>query len=97
MQIDGKLVFVIYKPLAFQDVSKFIELWNDLARKNGLNGFYFICFTFNADKEGEQILKLGFDAIDSCRFCKKITIYTTSRCMIPVGNYCRKIIVTITL
>ena len=67
MQIDGKLVFVIYKPLAFQDVSKFIELWNDLARKNGLNGFYFIGFTFNADKEGEQILKLGFDAIDSCR------------------------------
>lgn len=67
MQIDGKLVFVIYKPLAFQDVSKFIELWNDPARKNGLNGFYFIGFTFNADKEGEQILKLGFDAIDSCR------------------------------
>jgi hypothetical protein len=67
IRIDGKLVFVVYKPLAFQNISNFIITWNSLAKENGLNGFYFIGFTFNADKEGEQILQLGFDGIDSCR------------------------------
>ncbi len=45
--IDGKLVFVIYDPYRFADVSRFINVWQDLALKNGLPGFYFIAMTNN--------------------------------------------------
>lgn len=40
--VDGKPLFVIYDPYHFQDVSRFIELWQSLARTNGLPGIYFI-------------------------------------------------------
>lgn len=40
--IDGKPVFLIYDPYAFSDIKKFIELWRNLAVKNGLKGVYFI-------------------------------------------------------
>lgn len=67
MKIDDKLVFMIYQPLLFQDVTRFMNLWNKLARENCLEGFYFIGYTYNADKEYQLILNLGFDAVDSCR------------------------------
>lgn len=40
--IDGKPVFLIYDPYAFSDIKHFIELWRNLAVKNGLKGIYFI-------------------------------------------------------
>lgn len=67
IKIDGKPLFLIYRPLAFENVSNFIKTWKRLANENGLKGIFFIGYTFNAEKEGEQILQLGFDAINSCR------------------------------
>ncbi len=67
IKVDDKLLFVIYKPLEFTNISNFISRWNKLAIEHGLKGFYFVGFTFNVDKEGDQILQLGFDAINSCR------------------------------
>lgn len=65
--VDNKLLFMIYKPLEFPEVKRFITLWNKLAIENGLQGFYFVGYTRNIDGERKRILDLGFDAIVSCR------------------------------
>lgn len=63
---DGKPIFMIYKPLLFEEVKLFIELWNKLAKENGLEGIYFIGQTA-FDSEIELILNLGFDAVNTVR------------------------------
>lgn len=40
--VDGKLLFVIFSPLAFEGFSEFKECWNRLAKENGLQGFHFV-------------------------------------------------------
>lgn len=85
IQIDGKPVFVIFRPLDIPDVEGFIKLWNDLAIKNSLKGIHFVGITQNLEsfkKTGikglfndsnsqnsaniyQQILDLGFNAINS--------------------------------
>ena len=40
--VDGKPLFLIFDTYNFSDVSHFIELWRDLAVKNGLEGIYFV-------------------------------------------------------
>jgi hypothetical protein len=40
--IDGRLVFTIYDPFTFPQVNNFMRLWNELAKTEGLPGFYFI-------------------------------------------------------
>lgn len=56
IRIDGKPAFMIHKPKEFPDVSKLIEIWNSLAKENGLSGIYFIGYinasltkTYNGD------------------------------------------------
>ena len=45
--IDGKPLFSIFDPYSFKDIKKFIEVWRDLAKKNGLKGIYFIAICNN--------------------------------------------------
>ena len=47
-----------------------METWQQLAKDNGLPEFYFLGFDFLADIHGEEILKLGYDAVVSCRNSK---------------------------
>lgn len=42
MTIDNKLIFVIYDPFSFADISNFMKTWHDLARSNEIRDFYFI-------------------------------------------------------
>lgn len=42
IKVDGKLLFYIYAPLKFPNVSEFMEQWNDLAKREGLSGFFFV-------------------------------------------------------
>ena len=39
--VDDKPIFCIYDPYKFKDVSHFMELWRELASKNGLPGIHF--------------------------------------------------------
>ena len=66
-KVNGKLLFVIYKPLEFKEVKRFISLWQRLAEENGLPGFHFSGFTYFADNKGEAILDCGFNSVISCR------------------------------
>lgn len=45
MTIDDKLIFVIYDPFSFTDVSNFMCVWRELAKKNSIRDFFFIAMT----------------------------------------------------
>lgn len=67
LKIENKPIFVVYKPLLMDDSALFISLWNELAKKNNISdGFFFIGHTVNI-KEKDQILNLGFNAINIVR------------------------------
>ena len=71
MKQDGRLIFMIYNPLGFKDVSSFINQWNQLAKENGINSFYFIGYCTQIEKI-DTILNLGFDAVNLNRlaYCR---------------------------
>ena len=63
MKIDGKLIFTIYDPIGFKDVSTFMTVWRKLAEENNLSGFHFIGMTpatlsFKILPNGETITSL---------------------------------------
>lgn len=45
IKVDGKLLMVIWNPRNFVDFSHFKDLWNSLAKKEGLGGFHFVGIT----------------------------------------------------
>lgn len=80
IKVDGKLLFVILVPLAMPNPKEFMDLWNKLAKENGLPGFHFVAVVDsmpkidkdnikNIDKaidENINVVKaLGFDAIET--------------------------------
>lgn len=67
IRIDGKPLFMIYKEEEFAHVSDFIASWNDLAKKNGLEGIFFIankCIDLNPEMV-KRVLEKGFNAINT--------------------------------
>lgn len=62
MKVDGKPIFGIYDSVGFNDFTQFAELWNQLAKQNGLDGFYFFGFTFSTDKT-KEILAKGYNCV----------------------------------
>lgn len=42
IKVDGKPIFVIYHPWDIPEMSLFIEVWQELAKKNGLPGIHFV-------------------------------------------------------
>ena len=42
IKIDGKPVFVVYKPIELPEPKVFTDIWRELAIKSGLPGLYFI-------------------------------------------------------
>lgn len=62
IKVDGKPLFAIFKPLLVENVSAFIQQWQELAKKNGLPGIYFV--GQGPKKEFKEILDVGFDAIN---------------------------------
>lgn len=58
--VDGKPLFMIYNAISFPQVKEYIELWQGLARENGLAGIYFVggtqsTFSFRLNDEGKRI------------------------------------------
>lgn len=63
--VEGKLLFMIYSPLRFDKFEEFKKQWNDLAKENGLEGFYFVAHMLH-QKDMDKIINMGFDAINHC-------------------------------
>lgn len=66
IKIEGKPVFMIYKPLASSEISIFISTWRKLAIENGLPGLYIIGHCFNDRERLEEYRKLDLDSINTC-------------------------------
>lgn len=80
IKVDGKLLFAILVPMALPNPKEFMDLWNGLARDNGLPGFHFVAvldsmpvINKNNLKNIEQAIEdninkfrnLGFDAVET--------------------------------
>lgn len=69
IKVDGKLLFVIYHPLDNREaIEAKIKLWRKLAEEHGLDGFHFVGISYFPDKEMDDMLSLGIDAVNVCRF-----------------------------
>ena len=62
LRVNGKLFFIIYDAIKFDDVANFIKLWRKLAAENDLGDFYFVTTDADSRCKDENIAK-GFDAI----------------------------------
>lgn len=69
LKFKGKLVFMIYKPYLFTNLTEFMNQWNELAKANGLGGFYFIgqCQNPQSDKVINEMFSMGLDAVNVLR------------------------------
>lgn len=78
IKVDGKLLFSILVPQAMPKPKQFMDLWNRLAKENGLPGFHFVGIIDSmptitkenindidkaVDDNISDIKKLGFDAV----------------------------------
>lgn len=62
IKVDGKLLFVVFKPLDVPNMKRHIELWQQLAKENGLDGFHFVGVYGSRGTSKQQLLDMGFDA-----------------------------------
>ena len=67
LTVDGCPLFYIYDPFAIPDIIDFIDLWRNLAAKEGLKGIHFVCLNNGWDSNIEKLLALGFDAVNTDR------------------------------
>ncbi len=78
IKVNGKPLFMIYKPHQLPNPKHFIEIWQSLAKENGLAGIYFvahhqtIAFHNGAPEEETfaEMLGYGFDAVNFVRLTK---------------------------
>lgn len=58
LRYDDRPLFMIYRPLAFHDLNRFILQWNSLVKKEGIaDSFYFIAYVDNKH-EKETLRKI---------------------------------------
>lgn len=71
IKVGNKPVFMIYEWADYENVSEFISIWNQLAKKEGFDGIYFIAHVKSSLENTKQtfrkIQELGFDAINTVR------------------------------
>ena len=66
---EGKPIFMIYLPDCHPEMKHFVELWQMLAKENGLDGIYFIAFSLSRYTETDttnyynRMMDYGFDAV----------------------------------
>ena len=60
IKVEGKPVFVVYRPNLFPDIVKTTEVWRSVAKENGFDDLYLIFV--NAHLEDKNPQELGFDA-----------------------------------
>lgn len=64
---DGKPMFMIYYPFSLPNPEQFIEIWQDLAKREGLNGIHFIASLWLDISECSinRLRRIGFDAVNT--------------------------------
>lgn len=86
VRVNGKLLYVIYDSIGFEDVGTFINTWRNLAKDNGLEDFYFVATDFNCEHR-DALLAKGFDAthnVDHLNIYHKCSIF--KKALLTVGR-----------
>ncbi len=65
LRIDNKPIFYVYKPGLIPECRKFVDHWQNLAIKSGLNGIYFIGEDVQLDTDPWDYKANGFDAVSA--------------------------------
>lgn len=89
MKIDGRLIFVVYSPMEVPNMKRHIELWNKLAKENGLSGFYFIGCLMSRTDTVEGIMSQGFDGINERNLWRAEKNSIGSKWLRRLRNYLR--------
>ena len=67
IKLDEKPIFMIYRPLANDEIKIFIKVWRKLALENGLKGIYFIGHLNQLNYSIVDILSSGVDGVNTTR------------------------------
>lgn len=67
IMVDGKPLFMLFAPFDSPEVVVFMNTWRELAVKNGLKGIHFVGQLTNPTHTAEEVLALGFDAVNTVR------------------------------
>lgn len=59
VRVHNRPLFTIFRPKSLPKTQEFIELWQDLARRNGLEGIHFVAHLFDDELDFEW-RKLGY-------------------------------------
>ena len=65
--VNGKPLFVIYKPLATEEIKVFMETWKKLAVENGLPGIYFVGHHNDLRNSLHEVMATNVDAVNTTR------------------------------
>ena len=65
--VDGKPLFMVYKPMEHPEMKLFIDTWRKLAIENGLKGIYFVAHSYFLKEQRLELEEMGFDAINVVR------------------------------
>lgn len=77
IKVDGRNLFMIYDPKNIPDFSLFKSVWNNLARKNGLDEFFFVGYYQYWDKTKFRIDESPFSLFDANAY-DKLTMFQGS-------------------
>ena len=58
IQVDGKPLFLVFRPLEIPDPKEFIDLWQSLAKEHGLNGIHFVGISPSIDVDKQSTLNV---------------------------------------
>jgi hypothetical protein len=59
IEVNGKKLVFVFQPFDIPDSKNFINIWQKLAVKEGLNGIHFVAMQMNREEDPNQ---LGYDA-----------------------------------
>jgi len=86
LKIDGKPVFLIYRPAEIPDLKEMIELWRRLARKSGIGDLFLIAIRASAGII-DNWKTTGFDGeVIFQPFFKGLTYRMMERSKLPIEN-----------
>lgn len=58
IQVDGKPLFLVFRPLEIPNPKEFIDLWQSLAKENGLNRIHFVGISPSIDVDKQSTLNV---------------------------------------
>ncbi len=67
IKVDGKLLFVVFRPLDIPECDKFVALWNYLAKVEGLEGFHFVGVESSFGMKSTQSGKIMYDGANTTK------------------------------